>query len=86
MELHTDITSMWVATVILVAAYAMIFSERLHRTYAALAGAVTMIGVGGWMGFYTQEEALIAIDDNTIVLLMGMMLLVALLRPTGLFA
>ncbi|MGB5333179.1 MAG: ArsB/NhaD family transporter [Woeseiaceae bacterium] len=85
MELHTNITSMWVATAILVAAYAMIFSERLHRTYAALAGAVVMIGVGGAMGFYTQEEALTAIDANTIVLLMGMMLLVALLRTTGMF-
>ncbi len=85
MELHIDITSMWVATAILVLAYAMIFSERLHRTYAALAGAVTMIVVGGWMGFYTQEEALTAIDANTIVLLMSMMLLVALLRTTGMF-
>ena len=80
-----DIASMWIATAILVGAYAMIFSERLHRTYAALAGAVAMVGIGGWLGFYTQEEALTSIDANTIVLLMGMMLLVALLRATGLF-
>jgi Na+/H+ antiporter NhaD/arsenite permease-like protein len=80
-----DIASMWIATAILVGAYVMIFSERLHRTYAALAGAVVMVGVGGWLGFYTEEEALTSIDANTILLLMGMMLLVALLRPTGLF-
>jgi len=76
---------MWVATAILVGAYAMIFSERLHRTYAALAGAVIMVTIGSWLGFYSQEKALTSIDANTIVLLMGMMLLVALLRVTGLF-
>ena len=80
-----DIASMWIATAILVGAYVMIFSERLHRTYAALAGAVAMVGIGGWLGFYTEEHALTSIDANTILLLMGMMLLVALLRPTGLF-
>lgn len=85
MEVLSDISSMWVATAILVGAYVMIFSERLHRTYAALAGAVTMVGIGSWLGFYSQEEALASIDANTIVLLMGMMLLVALLRATGLF-
>ena len=76
---------MWIATAILIIAYVLIFSERLHRTYAALAGAVAMVGIGGWLGFYSQEEALTSIDANTIVLLMGMMLLVALLRVTGLF-
>jgi len=85
MEAHYDISSMWIATAILVGAYAMIFSERLHRTYAALAGAVAMVGIGSWLGFYSQKAALLAIDANTIVLLLGMMLLVALLRSTGLF-
>ena len=85
MDIQGDSTAMWVAAAILFAAYAMIFSERLHRTYAALAGAVVMVGVGSWMGFYTETAALLAIDANTIVLLMGMMLLVAMLRHTGLF-
>jgi len=85
MEALSDSSSMWVATAILIVAYVLIFSERLHRTYAALAGAVAMVGIGGWLGFYSQEEALTSIDANTIVLLMGMMLLVALLRVTGLF-
>lgn len=76
---------MWVATAILLIAYLLIFSERLHRTYAALAGAVIMVAVGGGMGFYSEKAALLAIDANTIVLLLGMMLLVALLRTTGLF-
>ncbi|MDH3336831.1 MAG: ArsB/NhaD family transporter [Gammaproteobacteria bacterium] len=80
-----DFSSMWIASAILVGAYVMIFSERLHRTYAALAGAVAMVGVGGWLGFYSEMDALISIDANTILLLMGMMLLVAMLRATGLF-
>lgn len=80
-----DIASMWVAAGILLGAYLLIFSERMHRTYAALAGAVIMVGVGSWLGFYSQADALLAIDANTIFLLLGMMLLVALLRRTGMF-
>ena len=85
MSTAVDIESMWVAGVILIGAYLLIFSERMHRTYAALAGAVVMVGVGVWRGFYTQEAAILAIDGNTIFLLLGMMLLVALLRRTGMF-
>jgi Na+/H+ antiporter NhaD/arsenite permease-like protein len=76
---------MWIAGGVLIAAYALIFSERIHRTYAALAGAVVMVGIGTWYGFYSQGSALLAIDANTILLLMGMMLLIAMLRDTGLF-
>jgi Na+/H+ antiporter NhaD/arsenite permease-like protein len=76
---------MWIAGGVLIAAYALIFSERIHRTYAALAGAVIMVVVGTSVGFYSQGDALLAIDANTILLLMGMMLLIAMLRQTGLF-
>ena len=85
MSIGGDILSMWAAAGILLGAYLLIFSERMHRTYAALAGAVVMVGVGAWLGFYTQRAALLAIDGNTIFLLMGMMLLVALMRRTGMF-
>ncbi len=63
----------------------LIFSERLHRTLAAVAGAVAMVGAGKWLGFYSEEAAIEAIDFNTLGLLLGMMLLVALLEPTGFF-
>lgn len=76
---------MALALAILVLAYALIFSEIMHRAYAALLGAVAMIMLGGWAGFYGQEAALRAIDANTMLLLMAMMMLVALLRPTGAF-
>ncbi|KAA6182037.1 ArsB/NhaD family transporter [Thiohalocapsa marina] len=74
---------MVVAAGILVGAYVLIFSERLHRTIAALGGAVIMVVVGEFAGFYEQEQALGSVDGNTMLLLLGMMLLVALVRPTG---
>jgi len=76
---------MWTAAVILVCAYVLIFSEIIHRTHAALIGAVGMVAVGMMVGFYTQEQAIQAIDANTILLLAAMMMLVAMLRPTGAF-
>jgi Na+/H+ antiporter NhaD/arsenite permease-like protein len=76
---------MIVATSVLAIAYALIFTDVIHRTSAAIIGSVVMVGVGMWMGFYTQEDALTAIDGNTILLLLAMMIVVALLRPTGVF-
>ncbi|MBT2970318.1 MAG: citrate transporter [gamma proteobacterium symbiont of Ctena orbiculata] len=76
---------MWTSAIVLVVAYVLIFSEILHRTIAAIFGAVVMVGIGMWMGFYTQEAAILAVDGNTILLLAAMMMLVALLRPTGAF-
>jgi Na+/H+ antiporter NhaD/arsenite permease-like protein len=78
-----DAWQMLLAALILVGAYALIFTERLHRTIAALVGAVVMVIAGEVAGFYDQERAIAAVDGNTMLLLLGMMLLVALLRPTG---
>jgi len=38
-----------------------------------------------FFGFYSQEAALKSIDANTLLLLAGMMMVVAMLRPTGIF-
>jgi Na+/H+ antiporter NhaD/arsenite permease-like protein len=76
-------TGMWLAGGILVLSYAMIFTEYIHRTSAAIIGAVVMVGVGTAAGFYSQEAAVQAIDANTMLLLLGMMILVALMHPTG---
>jgi len=78
-------SEMALALGILMIAYVLIFSEVMHRSYAALLGAVVMVMLGGWAGFYSQEAALLAIDGNTMFLLMAMMMLVAMLRPTGAF-
>ena len=85
MELHPGATmpAMILASAILVAAYALIFTEVIHRTLAAVIGAVTMIGVGMAGGFYSQAGAVASVDANTMFLLMGMMALVVMLKPTG---
>lgn len=75
--------SMWIAGSILVAAYALIFTEIIHRTLAAVIGAVTMLLIGMIGGFYSQADAVAAIDANTMFLLAGMMTLVGLMKPTG---
>lgn len=63
----------------------LVFSERIHRTIAAMAGAVVMVTAGMIGGFYDGERALAAVDFKTLGLLFGMMTLVALLEPTGFF-
>lgn len=63
----------------------LIFSEKLHRSITAIAGGALMVLVGKIFGFYSEEAALEAIDFNTLGLLLGMMILVAMLEPTGFF-
>ena len=63
----------------------LIFSEKLHRTIVAIVGAVSMVGIGKLFGFYSEAAAVEAVDFNTLGLLLGMMILVALLEPTGFF-
>ena len=75
--------SMWIAASILVVAYILIFSEIIHRTLAGVIGAVAMILAGLLGGFYSQADAVAAIDANTMFLLTGMMALVVMLKPTG---
>jgi Na+/H+ antiporter NhaD/arsenite permease-like protein len=76
---------MLIATIIFLVTLVVIFSERIPRTIAAIAGAVLMVGVGIYAGFYSEEQAIEAIDFHTVGLLLGMMTLVALLQPTGFF-
>lgn len=68
-----------------------IITERIHRTVIGLFGAVAMIAVGTLIkddsghGFYGFEDAIHAVDFNTIGLLFGMMVIVAILEETGVF-
>ena len=70
-----------VAIVIFVVAYALIISEKVHRTIVGLFGAMLMI----LFGIIDQETAVHHIDFNTLGLLMGMMILVNITSETGLF-
>ncbi len=74
-----------VATTIFVISLGLIFVEWLHRAIVAIAGAMAMLVAGLLLGFYSEDEALAAIDFTTIGLLLGMMIVVALLQPTGFF-
>jgi len=77
--------NMLVSAALLAAIYVVIFSDIMHRANAALIGAVLMVITGMALGFYTQEAAVLAIDVNTLLLLFGMMVVVTVLRPTGVF-
>ncbi|HET9128340.1 MAG TPA: ArsB/NhaD family transporter [Propionibacteriaceae bacterium] len=75
----------WVILGIFLAAYALIASERIPRTHAALGGAAAMVLVGGanaTSAFFHEDTA---IDWNVIFLLLGMMIIVSVLKQTGLF-
>lgn len=74
-----------VSAVIFVITFFFILTERIHRTVIGLAGAMAMIVAGIALDFYHPEEALAAVDFNTIGLLFGMMILVALMEHTGVF-
>lgn len=63
----------------------LIFSEKLNRTITGFLGATLMVGIGKLLNFYDETQAIEAMDFNTLGLLVGMMILVALLEPTGFF-
>ncbi|MDD2807655.1 MAG: ArsB/NhaD family transporter [Patescibacteria group bacterium] len=71
----------WFTLMIFVATYAIIISEKIHRTVAALAGAVLLI----LLGIITQEQAVEGIDFNTLGLLIGMMVIVTIAKHCGMF-
>jgi Na+/H+ antiporter NhaD/arsenite permease-like protein len=72
---------MTLATIIFVATYAVIVTEKIDRTKIAIAGALIMV----LSGVIDQEVAVESIDFNTLGLLIGMMILVAIVRRTGVF-
>lgn len=61
--------------------YAVIVSERVHKTTAALAGAMAMIA----FKVIDAEQAWEAIDLNVIFLLAGMMIIANTMASTGVF-
>ncbi|HSR20265.1 MAG TPA: SLC13 family permease [Anaerolineales bacterium] len=73
------------SSLLFLAALAIIFTEKMHRSITAIAGAALMVAMGRLFGFYSEEAALQAIDLRTLGLLLGMMILVSMLEPTGFF-
>ena len=73
--------TMFVATAILIIAYAFIISEKINRAVVALIGAGAMI----ILGVLNQDLAVEGIDFNTIFLLIGMMVIVGIMKHSGVF-
>ncbi|TQJ37004.1 ArsB/NhaD family transporter [Streptomyces sp. NBC_00080] len=75
----------WAAIVVFVATYGLIISEKIHRVGAALGGAALMLAIGATddkSAFFSEHSG---VDWNVIFLLMGMMMIVGVLKKTGLF-
>jgi len=71
---------LWLAGSIFLLTYALIVSEKIHRTVSALLGGLAMI-----LFVIPQEVAFHSIDWNVIFLLAGMMVIANVLKETGLF-
>lgn len=71
----------WFAGGLFVITYILIVSERLNRAVVAMMAAALMI----MSGVLTQEAAIKGVDFNTIGLLTGMMIIVAITRESGVF-
>lgn len=70
-----------VAVAVFLIVILLIISERVHRTAAAMAGAMVLI----LTGVMSADKALSYIDFNTIGVLVGMMIFVAIVRRSGMF-
>lgn len=73
--------AMIVSSVVLCLAYVFIISERINRAVVALLGAGLMV----ILGVLNQELAVSGIDFNTIFLLIGMMVIVGIMKDSGVF-
>lgn len=73
------------ATTIFVVAFVMIASDRLNKTLVALGGATAMFVlpvINSHEVFYSEETG---VDWDVIFLLLGMMIIVSVVRQTGVF-
>ncbi|MFC1624267.1 SLC13 family permease [Candidatus Omnitrophota bacterium] len=77
--------SVIIASTIVMAALYFIITEKIDRVIAVLGCALLMIIFGQIFGFYSQDQALKAIDFNTLGLLLGMMVIASVLKRTGFF-
>ena len=78
-------TPFWIATGIFILAYGIIVADKIHKTIVGIFGAALMIV----LGIVTQEEAFnsmeLGIDWNVIFLLVSMMIIINIMKPTGVF-
>ena len=70
-----------ISVIVFVVVMGVIISEKLHRAVVAVAGAIILV----LLGVLNLETSVSYIDYNTIGLLIGMMLFVAVVKHSGLF-
>ncbi|WP_395105098.1 ArsB/NhaD family transporter [Actinomadura sp. SCN-SB] len=73
------------AVVVFIAAYVLIATEKIHRTKVALGGAALMLLLhvtDAEKAFFSEDTG---VDWNVVFLLLGMMVIVSVLRQTGVF-
>ncbi len=83
----------WLAAIILLLVYVVISLELLHRTHTALLGGSLILFITYTAGtliskdffILSFEDAIKSIDLNVVFLLMGMMLIIGVMRKTGVF-
>lgn len=75
------ISHFWIAVALFVGAYLVVMTEHINRAIIALLGAGLLI----ILGVLTQEQAISAVDFNTLGLLAGMMVIVHVTTKTGVF-
>lgn len=71
----------WVSSILFVATYAVIISDKVNRAIVAGLGASLMVT----LGILNQSTAVSGVDFNTLGLLAGMMVIVAITRGSGVF-
>ena len=72
---------LWVSVILFAATYVAIVVDKVNRAIVAGLGASLMIA----LGVLNQETAISGIDFNTLGLLAGMMVIVAITRSCGVF-
>ncbi|MEG1496722.1 MAG: ArsB/NhaD family transporter [Clostridiales bacterium] len=70
-----------IAIGVFVVVMAAIISEKIHRSVAAMCGAVALV----LLGILSIDDCISYIDFNTIGVLVGMMLFVGVVKESGLF-
>jgi Na+/H+ antiporter NhaD/arsenite permease-like protein len=71
----------WIAVAVFVGTYLLISTEFVHKTIAAVIGAAVIL----FLHILDSKEAYSLIDWNVIFLLIGMMIIVAITRRSGVF-
>ncbi|MBI4797787.1 MAG: anion permease [Desulfarculus sp.] len=84
--------ALWIASLVLLGVYVLIALELMHRTLAALLGGSLLLAISYTAGTFdpgyfilSYHDAMAAIDLNVVFLLMAMMIIVGVMKRTGVF-